>query len=369
MGLSLLSASIMFAQTITSSDFGNVGDQVYMGMDQTPGVSVGASGSGQTWDFSSLNTETLDTLFFLNPTTLPNSSNYPTANLAIASNEGVFFFEKTSSAVYNLGFYFAFGPIASDVQYNPPFKYLEFPASLSTSFSTQSSFAETSYLGVDTNILTCQITIDSAMLVRHTNMLVTFDASGSLQLPTGTYSSVLRAYSEEQTRDSVFIFAPNPINCPPFLNIPSGWSLAPDFLLQLINPNLAGVMLDTNRIYTWYANGEKFGLCAIDVNHSNAPISARFKSDASQIGLGMAEESMIAVSVFPNPTEGMISIQSETNLANHTFRLTDLQGRIVFTTIMQSMQQIQLPLLPTGLYVYEITDGDRVVNRGKIAVK
>lgn len=368
--LSLAFIPIAFAQTLTSSDFGSVGDQVYLGKDQTPGVLVGNAGSGQTWNFSTLNTESLDTLYFLSPSSLPNGSEYPTANLAVASDEGIFFFDKSASAIYNLGFYLAFGPVASNVHYTPSVKYLEFPASLGTTFSTQSYFSASSYLGVDTNVISCQITIDSAKVIRYTDMTVEFDASGSLQLPTATFPSVLRSKNTEITLDSIFIFAPSAIICPPFINIPAGWSLAPDFLLQLMNPNLSGVMQDTSRIYNWYANNEKFSLCAIDVNYNDAPISARFKSDASQIGIGVEEQTLISLNIYPNPTEGLIYIQSESDLSQHIFRLMDLQGRVVFATMIQSNQHIQLPVLATGMYAYEmITPDHKVVNRGKLNVK
>ena len=135
----------MNAQTITSADFGSVGDSVFLGFDQTPGVSVGSAGTGQTWNFTSLNTETLDTLFFLNPSVLPNASSFPSANLALASNQGVFFFEKTASSILNHGLSLEFGPVASDVNYNPPVTYLQFPASVGTNFTTNSGFVAPLY--------------------------------------------------------------------------------------------------------------------------------------------------------------------------------------------------------------------------------
>ncbi|MCX7744413.1 MAG: T9SS type A sorting domain-containing protein [Flavobacteriales bacterium] len=357
------------AQTITSADFGSVGDSVFLGFDETPGVSVGPAGIGQTWNFTSLNTESLDTLFFLAPSSLPNGSNFPTANLALASNEGVFFFEKTVSAIYNTGFSFGFGPIVTDVNYIPPVTYLQFPASVGTTFSTNSGFLAKNYVGIDTNAIFCQLVIDSVMVKRVSTLTVNFDASGTLQLPTGTYNNALRAYSVETTRDSIFIYAPYFIDCS-FFTVPAGWSLAPDFMLQLINPNLAGVILDTNRIYTWYAPGGKFGVCAIDVDYAGNTISARFVSDASQIGLNINESMLDNVHLYPNPASYGFMIQSDQPLKDHLIQLMDLQGRIIKVQNLNNNQLVNVEELNDGIYLVQILNSlGNIVYRSKVIVQ
>jgi len=365
---SLFVAFGMNAQTLTSSDFGSIGDSIFLGSDQTPNVSIGTPGSGKVWDFDTLNTETLDTLFFLPPSSFPNASNFPSANLAISSNEGVFFFEKTASAVLNHGFSIDLGLIVSDVNYVPPITLLQFPATLGTTYSTNSGFVASSYLGIDTNVFSCQVTIDSAMLKRKSTTTVTFDASGTLHLPTASYSNVLRAYSVETTRDSIFIYAPNPINCPPFLNIPAGWSLAPDFLLQIANPNLSSVILDTNRVYSWYAPNGKFAVCAIDVDHNNTLLSARFVSDSSQIGLSVNENQWIQATLYPNPAQNGFTIQSAISLEQNQLQLVDIQGRVIKTQLLTSNNMwIDTETLNQGIYLVQVIDTTgRVIYRNKL---
>lgn len=368
----VLSLSLVFlsAQTITSADFGSVGDSIFLGYDGTPNVSVGTSGTGKVWDFDTLDTETLDTLFFLNPSSLPNGSNFPSSNLAISSNQGVYFFEKTTSAVLNHGFSLILGPFASDVNYNPPLTYLQFPASLGTNFNTNSGFVAKSFLGIDTTIYTCVIKIDSAMVKRKMALSVNFDASGTIHLPTVTYNNALRAYSEETTHDSIFIYAPNPINCPPFLNIPAGWSLAPDFLLQAVNPNLSAVMLDTNRIYTWYAPNAKFSVCAIEVDYAGNVQNARFISDASQIGLSIDESQQVQMLLYPNPASTSFMIQAEQSLNQHTLQLMDLNGRIVKTQLLGNNQVVDVQTLDNGIYLIQVlNESGKVVYRNKVIVQ
>jgi hypothetical protein len=358
------------AQTLTSADFGSVGDQVTLGLDLTPGVSVGNSGAGQNWNFSSLNTETLDTLFFLDPSLLPNASSYPYANLAVSSNEGVFFFEKTAMAILNHGVTLASNAFATEVVFNPPLTYIGFPATLGSTATTVSSFEAASFLGIDTTILICQVTIDSFKIVRQSNYSVYFDATGTLTLPTQNFPNALRAYSQDLTRDSIFIYAPNNILCPPFLNVPQGWSLAPDFLLQSIDPTLTNVILDTTRIYTWYVPGEKFGVCAIDVNSAGAAISARFYSDASQIGLSIDNIKENDLTLYPNPTNGSVYVQSSESMDGHSIKVLDLNGKVVYTGAIQTGAPVQLQNLDSGLYIYEVYNEESArVSQGKVIVK
>jgi hypothetical protein len=357
------------AQTLTSADFGSVGDQVTLGLDLSPGVSVGNSGAGQNWNFSSLNTETLDTLFFLDPSVFPNASSYPSANLAVSSNEGVFFFEKTSFAIFNHGVSLASNMFATDVVFTPPLTYLGFPASLGSSFNTISTFDAASFLGIDTTILICQVTIDSFKIVRHSNYIVYCDATGTLSLPTQNFPNALRAFSQDITRDSIFIYAPNNILCPPFLSIPQGWSLAPDFLLQTIDPTLTNVILDTTRIYTWYVPGEKFGVCAIDVNAAGASISARFYSDASQI-VGVENIKENELTLYPNPTTGSVYLQSSNSMDGHSIKVLDLNGKVVYSGAIQTGAPVQLQNLDSGLYIYEVYNEESArVSQGKVIVK
>lgn len=364
------SLGFLSAQTITSADFGSVGDSIFLGYDSSPNVSVGASGAGQVWDFDTLNTETLDTLFFLNPSSLPNAANFPSANLAISSNEGVFFMEKTASAVLNHGFSLILGPVAADVNYNPPVTYLQFPAAVGTNFNTNSGFVAKSFLGIDTTVFSCVIKIDSAMLKRKLTLNVNFDASGTIQLPTVTYNNALRAYSEETTIDSIFIYAPNPINCPPFLNIPAGWSLAPDFLLQIADPNLSAVILDTNRIFTWYAPNAKFSVCAIEVDYAGNAQNARFISDTSQIGLSIDESQQVQMLLYPNPATSSFMIQAEQTLNQHTLQLMDLNGRIVKTQLLGNNQLVDVQTLDNGIYLLQVlNETGKVVYRNKVIVQ
>lgn len=361
--------------TITQSDFGNVGDEIYLGYDGTPGLPVLPINSNpsaqQTWDFDTLHTETLDTLYFLSPSAFPNASNYPSANIVVSSNQGNFFIEKSATGIKTHGFSIDFGLLTTDAVFNPPVVTVPLSATVGTTHTGTSAFKAVNYVGIDTSVFSCIIKIDSVMLKRKSNYSINFDAFGKLKLPLGWHNNTIRSLTTDITVDSVFIYAPNPINCPPFLNVPAGWSLAPDFLLQLANPNLTSVMHDTTRVYNWFETGGKFSICAIDVNHNYLPISARFVSDTSQIGLSVASyDDLMNVTVYPNPTQEIVNVYMPDFKQGDVVKLTDLQGRCIINQPVQNAQtSYNLESYQSGIYVLTIENSSgQIIARRKIII-
>lgn len=359
--------------TITQADFGSIGDEIYLGYDATPGLPVLPVNTNpsaqQTWDFDTLHTETLDTLYFLSPSLFPNASNYPGANIVISSNQGNFFIEKSATGIKMHGFSIDFGLLSADAVFNPPVVTVPLSATVGTTYNGTSAFQAVNFIGIDTNVFTCIIKIDSVMVKRKSNYSINFDAFGKLKLPLGWHNNTIRSLTTDITVDSVFIYAPNPINCPPFLNVPAGWSLAPDFLLQLANPNLTSVMKDTTRVYNWFETGGKFSICAVDVDHNYLPISARFVSDTSQIGLSVVYyDDLMNIMVYPNPTQNFINVFMPEYQAGYTVSITELQGRQVRRVPLTTNQlAINLEEFNNGIYLLAIeNNAGQIVARRKI---
>lgn len=360
--------------TITQADFGSVGDEIYLGYDATPGLPVLLYNSNptveQTWDFDTLNTETLDTLYFLSPSIFPNASNYPGANIVVSSNLGNFFIEKSATGIKTHGYSIDLGIQTADGVFNPPVVTVPLTATVGTIYTGNSEFKAINYVGIDTNVLSCTIQIDSVMLKRKSNYSVKFDAYGKLKLPLGWHNNTIRSFTTDITLDSVFIYAPNPIICPPFLNVPAGWSLAPDFLLQLADPNLSSVMKDTTRVYNWFETGGKFSICAVDINHNYLPISARFVSDASQIGLSLEEAMLENVKLYPNPASTGFVIQSEQPLQGHVLQMMDLHGRVIKVQTLNNAQSVDVQEFNNGIYLVQILNSvGSVVYRSKMIIQ
>lgn len=76
--------------------------------------------------------------------------------------------------------------------------------------------------------------------------------------------------------------------------------------------------------------------------------------------LGVAEvELEDDVQLYPNPTNGHITVRFKTEASDRTLQLLDLQGRIKMQKLIANEQESQLSLatLPNGLYLLRISDG------------
>ena len=87
--------------TIVSTDLGSVGDQVTYITDTTSAGSTmaPATGSAQTFNYSTLGVADFDDILFLDPATTPAASFFPNANLAIdvPGNNLVYAIKSTTS--------------------------------------------------------------------------------------------------------------------------------------------------------------------------------------------------------------------------------------------------------------------------------
>lgn len=357
LGFSALTAQI----TITSSDFGSVGDAFNVATQATPPVNPGPSGAGQTWDFSSLVPGTLDTVYFLDPTGLPGATSFPNANLAVESNQGLFYFEKDANGVKIAGGATVMGGFPAVAVYNPTQTMLPFPANFSDSISSSSSFQTSVYFYIDTVVLGCNVRIDSIRVRRHTTLTTKFDGWGTVKLPGGDYTS-LRAHSVENTRDSIFIYVPTNVSCPPFINLPQGWNLAPSLLAQAAG--LPGNVVDgSNEIYTWYANGEKFGVLALQMDENGNVDNARFKSDTTQ--LSIVENPVQNIMAFPNPASEYVVFGL--NNDSHVI-ISDLSGRVVWTGEIVAGQPFYTEELNNGVYIFTAEVNGRRTGQGKFVI-
>lgn len=74
-----------------------------------------------------------------------------------------------------------------------------------------------------------------------------------------------------------------------------------------------------------------------------------------------------ALSIYPNPTSDFVSIKSE-NLAEQkfTFSMFNVQGALVYSKEVDASEKINLELFPSGMYIYQISQGDETLGQGKL---
>ncbi len=77
-------------------------------------------------------------------------------------------------------------------------------------------------------------------------------------------------------------------------------------------------------------------------------------------------------SIFPNPSNGLVLLQTEQNLPPDShFKIYDQSGRLVFEKELQSgfdKQNIEMYDLSNGMYFYEILLSGFVIGNGKLVI-
>lgn len=265
----LFASGLVQAQiTIDQSDYGTVGDTFVIGNDiDGNALPVGGPGA-QTWDFSSLEADDLNTYKFEDPANTVSGQEFPGANVAIQRLEDTLFFNNTASLLELVGMS---GNLFTEVTQgaaiinmavalSPPLSQVEFPSTYTDAF-TDVAYIDTTVGCAAMNI---PIGCDSARLKRRMMVNAEFDAYGSLTTPSETYPSTLRQYYQQMNYDTAYVKFP-------FL----GWQ-------QYIDT------ITTVHTYRWFANGEDWPVLTANANAQNGNmLFAEFKIGAqvvSQLG-------------------------------------------------------------------------------------
>ncbi len=251
--------------TLTQSDYATIGDTIIIANDTLPSILIGSTGL-QTWDFTSLENDMLDTVVYLDASTTPNGGNF-TSNLALdrttqtdyfTSSVGQYTFDGFAGDPAGLGVTSSFVFTDAQTLMTFPTTYLD-------------SQADNSYgvnLMADPGLSSPPLfVIDSIKIVHRGISNSMLDAYGNLILPTGNFD-VLRQYGQEVSIDSIFIKTSDVTTAGTF-GIPlNDWGMAPVF------PGIldANPVIDTLHVYKWITNGEKHPLVEVITDAPNGNI-------------------------------------------------------------------------------------------------
>lgn len=239
-GMGLTQAQI----TVTSADFGTIGATLLQGSDTIlpAGTTIGGTGM-QTWDYSNLVLDELDTLNFLDPATTLNASLFPNSDVALENNSGLVYLDDQLTGIELDGIdgdYFNLGAVVA-LNINPNLTLFPFPATLNTNF--------TDFADIDSTLDDIYTGIfDSLRVRRVSNVDGKIDAYGSLTLPGGVVHNVLRQERREINRDTV-------------------WGKVAILGWQQVTTNF-----DTVYTYSWIANGEDYPVLEITAASPTGPL-------------------------------------------------------------------------------------------------
>ena len=260
-----------FAQiTVTQADYGQAGDSVVVGYDNLPPANLNVGGTGmQTWDFTSLSLNNINTLKFEDPANTASGSSFPNADLAIERLADTIFFESSAGA-------FAIDGITGDgfglgvsvlADFDPNSTQIKFPANLNDSYVDTAIFDTTlSCAAVGYGSL-----CDSARLKRKLIGTSDIDAYGDVSTPGGTFETI-RQYFREFNQDTAWLLP----NLPPPFNV---WSVFTDSQSVVHN-------------YRWIANGEDWPVLSVIADAQNGDIvSSEYLVGDQVLGFADSENS------------------------------------------------------------------------------
>lgn len=189
----LFSFSAWAQITVTDADVVSIGDTRYMADNGTnnPSIAPGSTGN-QTWDFSTMTPDYIDTLAFIDPASTQYASSFPNANLALEFDGEFIYLMNNASGLYLVGYGFGGSTFSAMEQWTQwPLNYGDV---FSSSVTIDSIFPNNimPFPGADIIRYKKDSTISSEV-----------DAWGDITIPGGTFPS-LRVKRESGSTDSVF---------------------------------------------------------------------------------------------------------------------------------------------------------------------
>jgi len=308
----LLFTGLVNAQpTLTYTSNAPVQGQAYT-LHYGPYVSEGAAGAAQTWDLSTLTTDSTALITLVDPASTTNGASFPNATVAETGAAAIMYYRWDPDGMYLTG---------SDaagllIPYTNEAQYLSLPCTFGTTW-TDDAVAEFTVQGFD---VSRNATIDGEA-----------DGYGTLIMPTWTANNVLRVHWHEETLDST-----------PLFNLESVYDS-----------------------YLYFVEGQSFPI--VQLVHSELTFLGQttvveqvqwvdaLSTDADERTAGTTD-----LGLYPNPAHDQLTVSLPADLKG-TVHLTvaDAQGRTVNaqrTTALSGNGPVDISALSAGLYMLTATD-------------
>lgn len=305
------------AQTLQGSDFPTAGTVKTLMLADTSGVQPGNAGTGVTWNFSSLtNSGQLQTDSFFTPSATPYGASFPTATIVeheqYPGTNYYIYFKDDGSEFQRVG-----NVQPDTVVYYDPANQFPYPVSYgSTNNDTYfASYNANGYLTHMRGTVTNDV-----------------DGSGTLMLPTGTYTNVIRMKFVRNEKDTVFS-----------------------------SPGVTGQLSQT--IYNWYQSSLYYPLLSITITQVQfsvgSPVSSKLVGyRQGTTGINNLKNTLSFVNAYPNPANDNMEINYQLKQTQSvTFSVINLLGQVVkkINTDTQNSGVYTLKMdvknLPNGMYM------------------
>lgn len=281
-------------------------------------VSPTAAGPAQVWDFSDLTANTTWASSVLDPTDISGAASFPDATMAEESDGAYAFYTYSSTGVDYQGM--AIPDFDVLMTYQDPERILVFPCSINTTWEDLYGGAWNSSGGVE--------------VTTTGTLTATADAQGTLLMPYGTVSNVLRVTTTTSHAD---VFS-----------------------------NQGAIQYDMIT-HDFYKPGIPFPLVSF-VQQDIVGMGNEFHEQNGSwlpgdfVGLSEAVSNAIGISVLPNPASHHATIIFGSQGGTLQLAITDATGRLVRSERLEHQpfgigkHELALTGLPAGLYTVRLTD-------------
>ncbi|MCD6065587.1 MAG: hypothetical protein K0S33_413 [Bacteroidetes bacterium] len=322
--------------TITQADIALPGNTMYRGIDTTFTENpIGPAGSNVIWDFSGLLDDQADTVYFVDPATLPNGGQFPSANLGIIiTGQGTAYAINDAASLRIIGQEANFQGQNIAASTNPAELITKFPATFISNWTNNPVTASPAIpIAIFPGFDSARVTISKSK-----NVIV--DAWGSLTTPMGTFN-VIRQKEDVTTDQDVEAHSS-------FL----GWNSVQNTSEHIIS-------------YYYWANGIGFPVMQAD-SLDDGTVNVTWLI-MPPVGIKEATAKQDA-RVFPNPANESVYIMLDEN-NGVTIAVYDVQGKLVQQTEAKgAIAQLNTIDLEKGLYTYKVSSSKGLVSTGKFVI-
>lgn len=283
-------------------------------------VPEGNAGANQTWDFSTL----VSASTVAASATSAAGGLIPTASLKYSYVGGTETYYKTSNTeLTTLGI----SANAVFMNYADPEKFLSFPFQMNDTYSD--TWNTTFFSGMN--------------FYRSGTTTVTADGYGTIILPGGTYTNVLRVKTVQVYTDSII-----------------GVAMYANY---------------TNEMYSFYKPGNHQPLVNIfnldyDISGNTFLVSGAYYLSTVVSAIKDINENKIAdLEIFPNPASRKLNVSfKENKYENLSFALMDLTGKLVPINVIQSNNtySIESGKTSAGIYQLNILSNNKLIASRKV---
>jgi hypothetical protein len=329
--LSILFVSTTSAQLITISETNQlpaIGDTVHYVNANSFGFDPNGTGpvTNKLWDQSGLFlTGSSYDFYYVDPATIPanlGKDSFPAASIARGESgaPGYFYYQNTPTEVNRLG-WFSSATNFGIYENGTVAKEFQFPITAGQTFNSSYNGRYSPFnVGED------------SVKIEFGTVTINADMQGTLILPTGTFTNVLRLRVVENFHIKVYM-----------LGIP-----------------LIDYLIEDDYSY-WFHDSIQQPLLVsgvTTVDGTPEPQVLRFQPISTPTG--MAENSAETISISPNPSQGIFTVSStDMSAASLAIEVTDVKGKIVFNapSFLSGTVTVDISSQPKGMYFVKISNG------------